>query len=105
MVEKPDEPQYDLLNAAREEQVRVAVFLVNGIRLVGYIESFDRHVVILRAPTGVQVVYKHAISTIQPDTGKPPTNRRTHSDGSHGDDRTSSPRRSGPGDRDRDSHR
>ncbi|SAL16385.1 Hfq protein [Caballeronia terrestris] len=94
MVQKPDEPQYDLLNAAREERVRVAVFLVNGIRLVGYIESFDRHVVILRAPTGVQVVYKHAISTIQPDTGKPPTNRRH--DTPHGDDRP--PRRTGPGD-------
>jgi RNA chaperone Hfq len=96
MVQKPDEPQYDLLNAAREERVRVAVFLVNGIRLVGYIESFDRHVVILRAPTGVQVVYKHAISTIQPDTGKPPTNRRSH-DAPHGDgERSSGPRR-GPG--------
>jgi host factor-I protein len=43
----------------------VAIFLVNGIKLVGYIESFDQYVVLLKSSVS-QVVYKHAISTIVP---------------------------------------
>ena len=41
------------------------MFLVNGIKLQGHIESFDQYVVMLRSTT-VQTVYKHAISTIVP---------------------------------------
>jgi host factor-I protein len=63
--------QSDFLNTARKERKRVAVYLVSGIRLVGTIESFDQYLLLLRTPTGVQTVYKHAISTIQVDTGKP----------------------------------
>ena len=49
----------------RKEQVPVSMFLVNGIKLLGHIESFDQYVVLLRSTT-VQVVYKHAISTVVP---------------------------------------
>jgi host factor-I protein len=63
--------QSDFLNTARKERKRVAVYLVSGIRLVGTIESFDQFLLLLRTPTGIQTVYKHAISTIQVDTGKP----------------------------------
>lgn len=42
------------------------MFLVNGIKLVGHIESFDQFVVMLRSTTMVQLVYKHAISTVVP---------------------------------------
>jgi host factor-I protein len=68
MTQEPLQGQDDFLNAARAQATRVAVFLVNGIRLVGVVESFDRHMVLLRSATGVQLVYKHAISTVQPDT-------------------------------------
>lgn len=73
--------QNDMLNAARKERKRVAVFLVNGIRLVGYIESFDRYLIMLSSAAGSQAVYKHAISTIQEDTGKvrEAASERTHS--------------------------
>jgi len=58
-------PQDDFLNTARKERKPVEVFLVNGVRLVGAIESFDRFVVVLSAPGGMQAIYKSAISTIQ----------------------------------------
>ena len=70
MTQEPLQGQDAFLNAARTAATCVSVFLVNGIRLVGSVESFDRHVVVLRSATGVQLVYKHAISTVQPDTEK-----------------------------------
>jgi host factor-I protein len=63
--------QNEMLNRVREERQRVALYLVNGIKLVGHVESFDQYMVILSSASGMQAVYKHAISTIQEDTGKP----------------------------------
>lgn len=57
--------QDPFLNALRRERVPVAIYLVNGIKLQGTIESFDQFVVLLRN-TVSQMVYKHAISTIVP---------------------------------------
>lgn len=54
------------LNTLRKERIPVSMFLVNGIKLVGHIESFDQYVVMLRSSTATQLVYKHAISTIMP---------------------------------------
>ena len=53
------------LNALRRERVPVAIYLVNGIKLQGQIESFDQFVILLRN-TVSQMVYKHAISTVVP---------------------------------------
>lgn len=53
------------LNALRKERVPVSIFLVNGIKLQGQIESFDQFVVLLKN-TVSQMVYKHAISTVVP---------------------------------------
>jgi host factor-I protein len=63
--------QAEFLNMLTKEHVRVSVFLVNGIRLVGYIQSFDRYVLMLNSAAGMQTIYKHAISTVQEDIGKP----------------------------------
>lgn len=57
--------QDPFLNALRRERVPVAIYLVNGIKLQGTVESFDQFVVLLRN-TVSQMVYKHAISTIVP---------------------------------------
>jgi host factor-I protein len=57
--------QDPFLNALRKERVPVSVFLVNGIKLQGQIESFDNFVVLLKN-TVSQMIYKHAISTIVP---------------------------------------
>jgi host factor-I protein len=57
--------QDPFLNLLRKEHVPVSIYLVNGIKLQGQIESFDQYVVLLRN-TVTQMVYKHAISTIVP---------------------------------------
>ena len=57
--------QDPFLNILRKEHVPVSIYLVNGIKLQGQIESFDQYVVLLRN-TVTQMVYKHAISTIVP---------------------------------------
>ncbi len=57
--------QDTFLNTLRKEHIPVAIFLVNGIKLQGQIESFDQYVVILKNAIN-QMVYKHAISTVVP---------------------------------------
>lgn len=57
--------QDPFLNALRKERIPVSIFLVNGIKLQGQVESFDQYVVLLRNNVS-QMVYKHAISTVVP---------------------------------------
>jgi host factor-I protein len=57
--------QEPFLNALRKERIPVSIYLVNGIKLQGQIESFDSFVVLLRNSVS-QMVYKHAISTVVP---------------------------------------
>ena len=53
------------LNVLRKERVPVSIYLVNGIKLQGQIESFDQFVILLKN-TVSQMVYKHAVSTVVP---------------------------------------
>ncbi|HEY3487576.1 MAG TPA: RNA chaperone Hfq [Gammaproteobacteria bacterium] len=62
---KGQQLQEPFLNALRKEHVKVNIFLVNGIKLHGEIESFDQFVILLKNDV-CQMVYKHAISTIVP---------------------------------------
>ncbi len=57
--------QEPYLNALRKERVPVSIFLVNGIKLQGQIESFDQFVILLKNSVS-QMVYKHAVSTVVP---------------------------------------
>ena len=57
--------QEPYLNALRKERVPVSIYLVNGIKLQGQIESFDQFVILLKNSVS-QMVYKHAISTVVP---------------------------------------
>jgi host factor-I protein len=57
--------QDPFLNTLRKEHIPVSIYLVNGIKLQGQIESFDQYVVLLKN-TVTQMVYKHAISTVVP---------------------------------------
>ncbi len=57
--------QDPFLNTLRKEKIPVSIYLVNGIKLQGLVESFDQFVVLLRN-TVSQMVYKHAISTVVP---------------------------------------
>lgn len=53
------------LNALRKEKISVSIYLVNGVKLQGRVDSFDQFVLLLRSNV-TQMVYKHAISTIVP---------------------------------------
>jgi host factor-I protein len=57
--------QDPFLNTLRKDRVPVAIYLVNGIKLQGQVESFDQFVILLKNSVS-QLVYKHAISTIVP---------------------------------------
>ena len=57
--------QEPFLNTLRKESIPVSIYLINGIKLQGQIESFDQFVVLLKNSVS-QMVYKHAISTVVP---------------------------------------
>ena len=57
--------QEPFLNALRKEKIPVSIYLVNGIKLLGQVDSFDQYVIILKNTVN-QMVYKHAVSTIVP---------------------------------------
>jgi len=64
-MSKSQNLQENFLNTLRKEHTPVSIFLVNGIKLQGRIDSFDQYVIMLKN-TMVQMVYKHAVSTIVP---------------------------------------
>lgn len=66
MTEKTQNLQDVFLNNVRKQKVPVTVFLVNGVKLQGNITWFDNFSMLLRREGNVQLVYKHAISTIMP---------------------------------------
>ncbi|NDH49522.1 MAG: RNA chaperone Hfq, partial [Proteobacteria bacterium] len=57
--------QDNFLNIARKEKIPVSIYLINGIKLQGTVETFDAYALILKNNTS-QMIYKHAISTIVP---------------------------------------
>lgn len=66
MGEKNQNVQDVFLNGIRKEKMTVTVFLVNGVKLQGVVTWFDNFSILLRRDSHVQLVYKHAISTIMP---------------------------------------
>ena len=72
--------QDPFLNVLRKERIPVSIYLVNGIKLQGQVESFDQFVILLKN-TVSQMVYKHAISTVVPSRAIPmPTSGQTEAD-------------------------
>ena len=65
------------LNALRRERIPVSIYLVNGIKLQGQIESFDQFVILLKNTVN-QMVYKHAISTVVPARSVSHHNNNNH---------------------------
>ena len=66
MAEKNQNVQDVFLNKIRKEKMSVTVFLVNGVKLQGIVTWFDNFSMFLRRDSHIQLVYKHAISTIMP---------------------------------------
>ena len=65
MANKAQFLQDPFLNELRKEQVPVSIYLINGIKLQGTVDSFDQFVIVLKSSVN-QMVYKHAISTVVP---------------------------------------
>ena len=65
-MEKTKNLQDTFLNRARAERVPVTLFLMNGFQLRGVLRAFDSFTVIIDSEGKQQLIYKHAISTIQP---------------------------------------
>lgn len=59
--------QDNFLNQLRKEKIPVVIYLINGVRLKGVIKGFDSFVILLKE-VSQQMIYKHAISTIVPET-------------------------------------
>lgn len=75
--------QDPFLNTLRKEKIPVSIYLVNGIKLQGLVESFDQFVVLLKN-TVSQMVYKHAISTVVPSRNvSSPMEYSSYSNGSN----------------------
>jgi len=66
MNDKKQNLQDVFLNHVRKDKVSVTIFLVNGVKLQGVVTWFDNFCVLLKRDGQVQLVYKHAISTIMP---------------------------------------
>ena len=64
--ERSQNVQEIFLNSIRKEKIPVTVFLINGVKLQGIVTWFDNFSVLLKREAHVQLVYKHAISTIMP---------------------------------------
>ena len=69
--------QDDFLQTLVRDKTTVNVFLVNGIRLSGQLAAFDQFAVLLGSGPAVQLVFKHAISTVLPVDGKGQTREPT----------------------------
>lgn len=59
--------QEQFLSAAAREREAMTVFLVNGVMLQGEVSAHDQFSLLLQRGQQVQLVYKHAISTLQPE--------------------------------------
>mgnify|MGYP000262264902 FL=1 len=66
MSEKIYNLQDTFLNQVRKNKIPITVFLINGVKLQGIITWFDNFCILLRRDANVQLVYKHAVSTIMP---------------------------------------
>ncbi len=66
MSDKIQSVQDVFLNKVRKEKLPVTVFLVNGVKLQGIVTWFDNFCLLLRRDSHVQLIYKHAVSTIMP---------------------------------------
>jgi host factor-I protein len=63
-VAETTDVQTQFLDSLVEQQTPVWVFLINGIKLIGIVTSFDRYVLTVKSPSGSQMVLKSAVSTV-----------------------------------------
>lgn len=91
--------QEPFLNTLRKERVPVSIYLVNGIKLQGVVESFDQFSILL-CNNNKQMVYKHAISTVVPGRACGPSHHNHNHNHNHSSSGSSSPARNNDADTD-----
>ena len=64
-AKSPQNIQDAFLNTVRREKETVTIYLMNGAKLTGRIKSFDKFSVLLESGAHEQLIFKHAISTVQ----------------------------------------
>ena len=67
-MEKIQNLQDVFLNQVRKQHVPVTLFLMNGVKLQGVITWFDNYSMLLKRDGHIQLIYKHAVSTIMPSS-------------------------------------
>ena len=67
-MEKSQNLQDIFLNNARRQRISVTVFLLNGVKLQGFITWYDNYSILLKRDGHIQLIHKHAVSTIMPAT-------------------------------------
>ena len=67
-MDKNQNLQDVFLNTARRQHISVTLFLLNGVKLQGLITWFDNYSILLKRDGHIQLIYKHAVSTIMPAT-------------------------------------
>lgn len=60
--------QDTFLNRARRNNIGITVYLINGYQIRGLVKGFDNYTIIMEGDNKQQLIYKHAISTIVPNT-------------------------------------
>lgn len=68
MADRAQNLQDTFLNHVRKQKTPLTIFLINGVKLQGVVTWFDNFCVLLRRDGHSQLVYKHAISTIMPNS-------------------------------------
>lgn len=56
------------LNQARKDRIFVTIHLINGFQLKGYVKGFDNFTIVLNSDDKQILIYKHAVSTISPQS-------------------------------------
>ena len=67
-MNKSQNLQDTFLNKVRKEKLSVTVFLIHGVKLQGIVTWFDNFSILLKRENHVQLIYKHSISTIMPNS-------------------------------------
>lgn len=58
--------QDTILNHVRKQSIGVKIYLMNGVQLKGHVIGFDDFTILLEVENDLKVIYKHAVSTIEP---------------------------------------
>ncbi|KGG80266.1 RNA chaperone Hfq [Caloranaerobacter azorensis] len=66
------------INKARKENISITIYLINGYKFKGTVKGFDNYTIVLESEGKQHLIYKHAISTISPNSAMNFLSRNTN---------------------------